>query len=222
MPYKNLKGLFAQIEPLQKELELRGGNGLDAPALNETRNATWHLLCAMEATEEVERADQIHKAERHAQRAIYDCREALLLLALDEFRKFDEAYSLIPVTPVLPTYLEIRQANKNAIDIIDNARRDNGSKREAFYLAMEEPLQVVKKNNDLCANAREELNKHITNENEKRRKEIRDRKLIIITIAIAFFTLVAAILAVPQFNNAVFKSVPTGSHEEQPKQPESK
>lgn len=204
MPYKKLRELFAEIEPLQKSLEMRGGAGLDAPALNETRNATWHLLCALDADNDPERCDQIKKAERHAQRAIYDCREALLLSALDEFRNFDETYANIPITPVLADYLNIKKEVENAIVLIEQARQEHGAKRENFYQELKLPLAGIRKNNLLCTAAREELNKYIVFENSRKQKEIRDRKIIVITVALAFFTLAAALLAVPQFNESIF------------------
>lgn len=204
MPYKKLRGLFAEIEPLQKTLEMRGGAGLDAPALNETRNATWHLLCALDAVDNFQRDDQIKKSERHAQRAIYDCREALLLSELDEFRSFDKTYENIPITPILSNYLNIKTEVENAIILIEQARQEHGAQRENFYQELKEPLASIRKNNLLCATAREELNKYIVSENTSKQKETRDRKIIVVTIAIAIFTLVAALLAVPQFNESIF------------------
>lgn len=146
----------------------------------------------------------IKKAERHAQRAIYDCREALLLSALDEFRNFDETYANIPITPVLPDYLNIKKEVENAIVLIEQARHGHGAQRENFYQELKEPLASIRKNNFLCTVAREELNKYIILENIRKQKEIHDRKIIVITIAIAFLSLMAALLAVPQFNESIF------------------
>lgn len=216
MPYKKLKGLFSEIEPLQKSVEMRGGAGLDGPALNETRNATWHLLCALDESSDEERDEQVKKAERHAQRAIYDCREALLLSELDEFKDFDKTYSSTPITPVVPNYAEIKAKSKEAVIVIENARRLHGAQREKFYLALEEPLACIRKNNELCASAREELNKHIFSENTKRQKESRDRKIFAVSVVIAFFTLLAALLAVPQLNERVFGQEKSAKTAEQP------
>ncbi len=158
--------LFKQIEPLQKQVEAYG-RGLDGPALNETRNATYHLLLALRS-ESAAREDQIGKAERHAQRAIYDCHEAMILKELNTFRVFKEDYRNIEITPVLPSYLAFLQIANDAQSKIEDGRKENGENREKFYAELRPCLDSIRDINKKCVVAREELNKTIDRYNSNR------------------------------------------------------
>ena len=60
--------------------------------------------------------------------------------------------------------------------------------------------------NELCESSRDDLNRYIEEENEKRRAEVRNRKVIAVTLVLALPSLVVALLSVPQFNSAVFNT----------------
>lgn len=162
---KRLLDLFKSIEPLQKEVEWLG-NGLDGPALNETRNATYHLLSALCVDDQAQRADQLHKAERHAQRAIYDCSEAMILNELEKLRLFKDDYRLIVIGETLPDYQAYMECADEAKDRIGKARK-NKENREQFYKVVQEDIEKLRKINSSCATAREELNKRIRSQNQK-------------------------------------------------------
>lgn len=161
---KNLFELFKTIEPLQKEVEGLG-NGLDGPALNEVRNATYHLLEAL-CGDQSQRVDQIRKAERHAQRAIYDCSEATILSELEKLRLFKDDYRLIVIGETLPSYQQYMLSADEAKNRIDDARK-NQENRNQFYQAVQEDTKELKRINASCAAAREELNKRISAQNKK-------------------------------------------------------
>ena len=194
--YDNLLQLFQQLEPLQKETELVA-KGLDGAALNETRNATYHLLIALCNANKC--ADEIGKAENHAKRAIYDCHEAMLLNELEKFKVFNENYKNIVITDVVPDYVDrCKQAQiaKNKItsirqkDIQTNC--DYGNKyspdRNKLYEDIAPFLNVIKESNQHFEQARPELNKII-------RKENKDSRKYAIGGVIALISLVVAICA---------------------------
>lgn len=173
--YKKLLQLFEQLEPLQKKVEGLG-NGLDGPALNETRNATYHLLKALQNNDV--QPTEITKAERHAQRAIYDCHEAILLHELEKLRIFREDYKSVVVTQVLPKYLQGGQNADKAKRCIDDVRTGEDSlnvddyesgfysqPRSCIYTNMEPYIYKIQAFNEECEAAREELNKIIHKEN---------------------------------------------------------
>lgn len=191
---ENLLDLFKSIEPLQKSVESRG-NGLDGPALNETRNATYHLLCALRADTEKERGLQIGKAERHAQRAIYDCHEAILLGELDRLRSFKESYAGVVITSVIQNWLELLIRARDAQKLIIEARESNGENRDVFYDKVSPHVAVLTEINDVCEMAREELNKAIENENKEKIRFSRETRAIWVGLIIGVLGISIAIAA---------------------------
>lgn len=195
-----LKSLFTELEVLQKAVEMAGtepGLGLDAPALNECRNATWHLLNALDKPEasSQEAEEEIRKAERHAQRGIYDCREALLLIALDEFRVFERDFGNVVITNAIPDYVERRSKVIEIIESIDKVRARFFLERERFYDELEPYMEEIKCFNRVCAAARSELVKRLEQENASRKNERKSRVIAFFSVVIAFFSMLIAILS---------------------------
>ncbi|MDP2833618.1 MAG: hypothetical protein Q8Q28_10100 [Pseudomonadota bacterium] len=163
---QHLLDLFKSIEPLQKIVESLG-DGLDGPALNETRNATFHLLCALLAESGDVRRIQLEKAERHAQRAIYDCHEAMLLRELDRLRDFKDSYAKVVISSIIPDWVDLVRAARDAHSSIKRARDQNGEERNNFYAEMAPHVKELNRINEICESAREELNKIIRRDNEE-------------------------------------------------------
>lgn len=198
--YSKLLKLFQQLEPLQKETELVA-KGLDAAALNETRNATYHLLIALCDVTKCEK--EIEKAINHAKRAIYDCHEAILLNELEKFRVFKEDYKDVVITDVIPDYID---KSKNAVLAIDkitairslDAQNANDCEikyypdRNKQYEDIEPFLKIIKENNRDFELARPELNKRIRSENKSRQKAF---WFGLATISIGIVTLIVALFA---------------------------
>lgn len=198
--YSNLLKLFQQLEPLQKETELVA-KGLDAAALNETRNATYHLLIGLCDSTKCEK--EIEKAVNHAKRAIYDCHEAILLNELEKFKVFKENYKNVVVTDVVSDYIEKCGKAKSAMDKITEIRKADvqhandyvnkySPDRNKQYEDIAPYLEVIKENNLFLEQARTELNKII-------RKESKDKfwaflgKIGAVLVAVVMF--VIAVLA---------------------------
>ncbi len=160
-----LLSLFKAVEPLQKIVESLG-YGLDGPALNETRNATYHLLCALRAEDDDLRRAQLEKSERHAQRAIYDCHEAVLLRELDRLRVFKDSYAKVAITPVISDWVDLLHKARNAQACINKARERSGEERDKLYSEIAPHVAELRRINEMCESSREELNKIITRENE--------------------------------------------------------
>lgn len=161
-----LLDLFKSIEPLQKIVESLG-DGLDGPALNETRNATYHLLCALRSETGELRQVQIEKAVRHAKRAIYDCHEAVLLRELDRIRVFKDNYASVAISPVIPDWVDLLRKIREAKSCIIKARENNGEDRDTFYAEMAPHVAELTRISEICESAREELNKRIRIDNEE-------------------------------------------------------
>ena len=175
--YKKILELFTQLEPLQKETE-QVAKGLDAAALNETRNAAYHLIIAL--CDKSVCDEEIKKAENHTKRAIYDCHEAMLLTELDRFKVFKEDYKNIVITDVIPDYVEKCQKAESAKDNIMEVRRQDvqyandydkkySPDRNKMYADIAPYLKVIQENNKYFDWARPELNKIIIKENDSRR-----------------------------------------------------
>lgn len=164
-----LLDLFKSIEPLQKIVESLG-NGLDGPALNETRNATYHLLCALRSETSELRRVQIEKAVRHAKRAIYDCHEAVLLRELDRMRMFKDNYAGVEISPVIPDWLDLLRKAREAKSCVDKVREKNGEDRDGLYDEMAPHVVELTRINEICELAREELNKIIIRDNKEKNR----------------------------------------------------
>jgi hypothetical protein len=193
--YKELLQLFTQLEPLQKETE-QVAKGLDAAALNETRNAAYHLLIAL--CDEKVCAEEIKKAENHTKRAIYDCHEAILLTELDRFKVFKEEYRNVVVTNVIPDYINKCQQAESAKDKIMEVRNQDvqyandydkkyAPDRNKMYADIAPYLKIIQENNKYFDQARPELNKIITKENDSRRsaRNAKIGTLIAVVVAVA-------------------------------------
>lgn len=181
---KELLALFVQIEPLQKKVE-GIGKGLDGPALNETRNASFHLLKALQSTGASEKQIQIQKAERHAQRAIYDCHEALLLVELDKLRTFKTDYKNTVIGDVIDGYQQGLLDAENARELIQTCR-ENQKDRNDFYADIGPLVQKISDFNKLCEISREELNKKIRKENQDKQHVVWGLIFVVIGLVVAF------------------------------------
>lgn len=181
-PLQDLLSLLGKVELSQKGFE-QFGNGLDGPALNETRNATYHLIRALLTDDGDKRDDQFGKAIRHAQRAIYDCHEAMLLTMLDKVRKFKDDYAMIQIAPVIPDWLDLLRQAREAQSCIDEAKKEVslGGDKEKYYLDIQTHVDALRGISERCDDAREELNKIVS----RRHYEI----------VVAISTLVVATLA---------------------------
>lgn len=181
---KELLALFVQIEPLQKKVE-GIGKGLDGPALNETRNATFHLLKALQSTGSSEKQIQIQKAGRHAQRAIYDCHEALLLVELDKLRTFKTDYKDTVIGDVIDGYQQGLLDAENARELIQTCR-ENQKDRNDFYAEIGPLVKKISDFNKLCEISREELNKKIRKENQDKQHVVWGLICTVISLVFAF------------------------------------
>lgn len=198
--YSNLLKLFQQLEPLQKETELVA-KGLDAAALNETRNATYHLLIGLCDSAKCEK--EIEKAVNHAKRAIYDCHEAILLNELEKFRVFKEDYKNVVVPDVVSDYVARCTAAGTAKDKITEIRKvdvqhtnDYVNKyspdRNKQYEDIAPHLEIIKENNRFLEQARPELNKIIRRENHEKRWGLAGKVAVVLAFIV---TIVIAVCA---------------------------
>ena len=184
--YANLLKLFDILEVTQKNTETLGF-GLDAPALNETRNATAHLLRALRAENQTEADKELKKAQAHVQRAIYDCKEAYLLKKLEQIKVFQKEYALVSIAPVMPSYVEDCARLMKSIDFIGKCRMES-TNRDSFYEAIQTHVSFVADFAHRCEASRGELNKKLKAQaNADQRYQI-GLLISIAALAVAFLT----------------------------------
>lgn len=155
---KSLLSLFEEIERLQKQVEL-STSALYAPALNETRNATYHLLQAINLQEDEARTvNEITKAERHAKRAIYDCHEAKLLDEMNKFQTFIKEYRNVHKSPFIPNWSDMLKSATEAQNMIAVARTKYKNNRDDLYHEIASHVEVITSINNQLEFKRDELN----------------------------------------------------------------
>lgn len=212
---ERLCALFAEAERETKRVEdLR--DELATAAVNELRYAGYHITKALLATGD-EQAEQILRAERHCQRAIYDAVDAGMTYVLEQVKQFQQDYSSLPIGQFIPNYPDLRRKVRHAKQLVDEARA-TGEDRDAFYVHARAAFEDLREVGDDLLDYREDLNRALDErreqvmqrERESRRVETAeararraDKRTIIVAVATLVFTIIAAgaaVLAVPNLD----------------------
>lgn len=107
------------------------------PAMNELRNAGHHLLRAQDDNGKIIKRDELIRAINHTKRACYEAGEAGILVALDHIRIFKDDFRMVPLTNVLPDFLDMMQnAEKARVAMLD-ARTDDDDRTNDYQLRMD-------------------------------------------------------------------------------------
>lgn len=102
------------------------------PALNELRNAGYHLMLSLDDHGAVAKPGELSRAINHAKRACYEAGEAGVLMALDQIRAFKEDFRGVRVSQVIPNFVELMAAAERARESI-LANRTSGEDRGNDY-----------------------------------------------------------------------------------------
>ncbi|MBN1942424.1 MAG: hypothetical protein JW849_03930 [Phycisphaerae bacterium] len=141
--FEELYRLFRKAESAMKEVE-EIEYELSVPPLNQLRYAGQHVLKFL-GGEKPQDEEELRRARRHIQRAIYDSYEAGILGILEYTHKFQRIFGALPeLREQIPEYDEFMEQADAAHDLIDQARETYES-RETFYEETQPHFEVLQR-----------------------------------------------------------------------------
>lgn len=161
LTYDDLRAAYQEAEDAVHDLGIDSGEGVELNAVNELRYAGNHVLRAIVAQQRDEMeecAEEMQRAKRHCDRALYDAYDAAVFFRVTQFERFRNDYRTVPVTDVIRDYPAIRVQVRKALDLLRKARSD-ASSRGDFYRQVRDTHVALAESIDLLEGAREELNK---------------------------------------------------------------
>lgn len=105
---------------------------LAIPSVNELRYAGNHLVRALKANTMDAQAEELARAAKHCQRAGYDAVEVVIINFLEKIAQFKDDYRQVPLSTVLPDYVDICGKAAEANRVIQSAREQE-SDRDRYY-----------------------------------------------------------------------------------------
>lgn len=151
---KEIRSLFDQAEGYMKSLEHI--DGLYIPTVNQLRYAARHLIDFMTEDNDVE---ELEKARRHCQRALYDACDAHIQYHINEACMFEEDYKDIEVSDLFPEYRNLVKAKNDAIKFLETGRNQDG--RAEMYRQAESFKTNLETITAELPLARDELNRRV-------------------------------------------------------------
>lgn len=152
---RSVKERYQEAEDAIKIVEHTHNKGMITPAINELRYAGNHILKALSSESHESQTEDLIRAERHCQRAIYDAIEVGALDCFAVFDVFQDDYKLFEVSEVCPEYNE-------TLDMVDSVRnfvRDaQKSQKEDFYKELQKKYQPLKEAVDRLDRRRPQIN----------------------------------------------------------------
>jgi hypothetical protein len=161
--WSTLWELFKEAEDALHEAELIHGD-LSVPSINQLRYAGHHILLSLVGGDQAPE-EEIRRAERHCQRAIYDAYDSAVVYLLARTEQFMNDYREIPILEHFPKYDAVRTKARESRDLIISAKKDF-SEREKYYAACRDAAKQLKHCIELMEDARDELNKAISRRNK--------------------------------------------------------
>ena len=155
--HENLRAAYKKAEDAIHDLGIEV-DGADTAAVNELRYAGNHILRSLTTTDDKESADELNRAMRHCERAVYDAYDSAIYYHLSRFNKFREQYANMVISDVVPNYLELSKSMTQAKRLLAKAREDN-SNRSDYYAQVRELYPQIVDISDILGAARDELNK---------------------------------------------------------------
>lgn len=154
--------LHATYKEAEDAIHLLGieENGVDVPAINELRYAGRHILNGLVAESDAEREDQLLRAKRHCQRALYDAYDGAIYYRLQCFQEFEHDYRLVSVPKVIPEFVSIKAQVTAARKFLEDARTQS-VQRGDYYEEAKGVYGALTSALALLDAARGELNKEI-------------------------------------------------------------
>ena len=179
---QNLELSFNQADSLVKEVEdFIGEAGI--PALNEMRNAGYHLAHSILLDDCKFCDNQITSATNHCKRACYEASEAGIVVSLLKFREFRNDYKTLVVSEILKEWPQIQKDFEQSQKDINRVK--GTADRSADYEARMDVFRKVKNHCETMNVARDDLNAKIQEGINSTRKFILGSLITICGIIIA-------------------------------------
>ena len=149
------------------------------PANNELRYAGHHLLQSINEQGVITNDDQLHKAKRHCERAMYDAAEAGIISATEAIRVFGQEYRDVVISSVVGAYPNVLLSAKQAQALIAKGRdgRESVLTHASEYM---ETFGRLREQVALLEVSRDELNSLV-------RRDQRDSRRFWLRTALALF-----------------------------------
>lgn len=193
--FADLKKLFDDAEAALKHAE-HGPVKLVFPAINELRYAGRHIVEALAAgTDDAKRDRELHKAQKHCKRALYDVFEAEFMFASDWYDLFRSAHTDVQLSAIIPDYVQIQFELKNALKGFREISPADREKKELFAERVRELRDIVLPLIDRLDSSSDEIAKYRSVENEKRlqtSKNSRQARLILFLTVLSTGVAIAA------------------------------
>ena len=155
--FKEIQGLYDTAERFIKEVELCH-ESVPFPAINQLRYAGHHLLKGLVAGEEQGLAVELGDVKDHCHRAMYEAADAGLIYLFRLRKRFQDDFSDVPITPVVPEYQGVVLIARDAQQLLVHGRLQRESPKEQVDEYMTKFRELRNGVNSLEA-ARDELNK---------------------------------------------------------------
>ena len=181
MSLKTFRDAYARADDFCREVQAFVDQA-GIPAMNELRYAGYHLLHAIDDAGAVVKPEELVRATNHALRAGYEAGEAGILTALDQIAQFQHQYAAVPITGVVPNYVDILRDAQAASDR-HTADREHDDDRIDDLDAFRATFAKLKGHCRTLELAREEMNKLVQRSN-------RDTRRFVVTALIAVLAIV--------------------------------
>ena len=163
--FHRLHAAYKKAEDALHSLGIEAG-GVDTAAVNELRYAGRHLLNGLVSDDSNEQDENLQRAKRHCERAIYEAYDSAIFYHFAQYDQFKIDYRMVVISDVIPNFVNIEKTMKDARDFLEDARRDSDN-RENYYLKAAEKHGDVSEASKTLAIAREELNKKVNLHNDQ-------------------------------------------------------
>ena len=163
--FHRLHAAFKKAEDALHSLGIEAG-GVDTAAVNELRYAGRHLLNGLVSDDSNEQDEQLQRAKRHCERAIYEAYDSAIFYHFAQYDQFKADYRMVAISDVIPNFVNIEKTMNDARDFLEDARRDSDN-REGYYQKAAETHGDVSEASKTLATAREELNKKVNHHNDE-------------------------------------------------------
>ncbi len=157
---KEIQDLYSIAEKSIKRIEIY--EGLAFPPVNELRYVGQHLLVALNSSDADEIKNNVHEANDHCRRSIYDAKEIGILYLLRRIMAFQERNKFISITEIFPEYISMMQRVSEIQKFVLDVNRKKLFDDENLQL-MENIFGELIKFDELITIATNEINKKYRN-----------------------------------------------------------
>ena len=178
------KDTYNNAEAALKLFEIKTGEGLIFPAVNELRYAGQHLCRSLDAATSADAVEEMERATRHVRRAIYDAYDAGINFYIEKCRSFKDDYKNEVPSAVNPDYVSEK---KKLQDLTDTIAEEDRQEKETYAGIKQQQFILVRDITTKWELCREELNTKI-------RKDKFTSRIMISSLVVAISGLIVTII----------------------------